>query len=268
MKNLTGQKFGKWLVLDGSKAEFGKSKLRVKCECGAVKIISRQSALLGTSRMCRKCSRDQVRLPLEDFNIYTWKVLERVKDDPHAMICYCTQCQTVKRLDKASLRRGSIRKCECQRNPVTRLKFFPTWSAMMQRCYNKKDHNFNSYGGRGISVCKAWHDVETFNDWASSHVIPQGHSLDRRNNDGNYTPENCRWASITQQNSNRRMFKSNTSGYPNVNLRPNGLYRVRIHVKGKRIMLGEFETPKKAAEFRNSYIKKNKLATPLTKIEK
>jgi len=83
---------------------------------------------------------------------------------------------------------------------------------MKKRCNNESDSRYDRYGGRGIRICDEWYDFETFKDWALSHGYESGLSIDRVDNNGNYCPENCRWADrIVQANnkSNNRLITYN-----------------------------------------------------------
>ena len=85
----------------------------------------------------------------------------------------------------------------------------PTWYSMLARCYNEETNNFDEYGGRGIEVCDRWRDPENGYDNFVSDMGPRpdSFSLDRIDCDGNYEPENCRWADSVTQCRNRRSTK-------------------------------------------------------------
>jgi hypothetical protein len=107
------------------------------------------------------------------------------------------------------LRGGKINSCGCGvigrgfRHGGRKSSEYQSWCAMKARCENPKTSNFASYGGRGISVCERWKHFPCF--LADMGSRPIGLSLDRINNNGNYEPSNCRWATSSQQSSNTRV---------------------------------------------------------------
>lgn len=124
-------------------------------------------------------------------------------------VAHC-KCECGKKRDfrKIDLLRGATRSCGCwsvDRSWKHGLDGTPThfcWAGMLSRCRNEKNHAFKHYGGRGILVCDRWHDFRNF--LADMGEKPDGMSIDRINNNGNYEPSNCRWATSSQQNRNKR----------------------------------------------------------------
>ena len=83
-------------------------------------------------------------------------------------------------------------------------KAYLAWCGMRARCNNKNRPNYHRYGGRGISVCAEWSDFNVFRDWCVANGIQKDLSLDRVDNDGNYEPGNCRWATRIEQSNNTK----------------------------------------------------------------
>jgi hypothetical protein len=81
-------------------------------------------------------------------------------------------------------------------------RVYHVWEAMLARCFNPRNANYPDYGGRGITVCERWLKFENF--YADMGDPPLGRSIHRIDNDGNYEPENCEWATQSVQNANRR----------------------------------------------------------------
>lgn len=103
----------------------------------------------------------------------------------------------------SSLINGTTKSCGCYKNDnvsknrITHGKtneiLYRVWANIIQRCENEKIKNFKNYGGRGIAVCDEWrHDFIAFYNWAIANRWSKGLEIDRRNNDGNYEPGNCR----------------------------------------------------------------------------
>ena len=126
---------------------------------------------------------------------------------------------------------------------------YNTWRAMMRRCYNPKDKDFYKYGAKGIYVYAPWHDYATFAQAVGEPVGDQ--TLDRIDPYGSYTPDNCRWASLTTQNRNVRMSKRNKSGVLGV-LSINGRWYAQITAKRQIFRSKPFGSIEEAAVARKA----------------
>lgn len=129
---------------------------------------------------------------------------------------------------------------------LTKHPLYSTWRSMLARCYNQKNSNYHNYGGRGITVCDRWLEKDgLINFIKDMGERPDGLSLDRVDNNGNYTPENCRWASKSLQHFNKRQKdgKELPKGIRCITLK-NGesRYTAYITCKGVVKFLGYFQT--------------------------
>ena len=129
-------------------------------------------------------------------------------------VCLC-DCGKVTLVRGEDLRRRFTRSCGCLLKEKTRIlgksnkihgqtgtPTWLSWQALLSRCFYEKNKDYYNYGGRGITVCERWHNYENFlNDMG---IRPLNHTLDRINSDGNYEPNNCRWATPKEQATNRR----------------------------------------------------------------
>jgi hypothetical protein len=126
-------------------------------------------------------------------------------------LCRCS-CGNTTEVTTGNLRGGRTSSCGCTRRAKLAgaatthgMSGSPTvssWREMHRRCYDSGRSDFEHYGGRGIRVCKRWHQFEPF--LADMGERPEGTTLDRIDPFGNYEPGNCRWATPTEQNRNTR----------------------------------------------------------------
>lgn len=126
---------------------------------------------------------------------------------------------------------------------------YRTWTRMKSRCYTKTNPKYPVYGGRGIKVCDRWKN-SYMNFYKDIGQRPgPGYSLDRIDNDGNYTPENCRWADHLTQMYNRRTYRTSSSGVTGVvwsNRDKRWYAKKTIRGTGRRKYIGSFKTVEEA----------------------
>jgi len=124
------------------------------------------------------------------------------------LLCRC-DCGSEKAYRRYCLESGSTRSCGCYRTELrtthgkSKTRSYRSWMGMILRCHNKDNKGYGDYGNRGIKVCSRWR-YSFKNFFADMGERPEGLSIDRINNEGNYESSNCRWATMAQQNDNMR----------------------------------------------------------------
>jgi len=138
---------------------------------------------------------------------------ENTKQGKARWVCRCT-CGKISTIDGANIRNGHTKSCGCfakesleknrYRHGMAHTSEYGIWCNILQRCNNPNDKAFKDYGGRGITICDEWkNDFMAFYNHVGKRPSPK-HSIDRINNDGNYEPNNVRWATQKQQSNNQR----------------------------------------------------------------
>lgn len=132
-------------------------------------------------------------------------------------LCKCN-CGNIKIVDSSHLKNGSTRSCGClakellskrmSKHNMSETRINRIWLRMRNRCNNKNNEQYKNYGGRGIKVCDEWLDKENgfinFYNWAINNGYKENLSIDRIDVNGDYEPNNCRWITMFDQQSNKR----------------------------------------------------------------
>jgi hypothetical protein len=214
---LAGKRFGKLVVMGLDHVnEVGTTVWVCKCDCDR-RITVRGYALKNGNTTSCGCSK---RLDLTGQRFGRLIVVRFSHVDAHRTTrwrCQC-DCGKVTVVDSNSLQQGMTKSCGCLLSDSTReratrhgdcadfriTKEYRAWQGMKARCSNPNQSSYKHYGGRGIRVCSRWR--RSFKNFLSDVGRAPDHrlSIDRKNNNGNYEPGNCRWATQSEQIQNRR----------------------------------------------------------------
>lgn len=237
MDNLSGKRFGRWTVLRYAHRNLDNRKhlWLCECDCGTTKNVYGISLTRGTSESCG-CLRSEITsvrsIDLANkrresiigrtFNRLT--VLELSHVDQYGQSHYNCQCECGNTTTVAGKSlRGSTKSCGClaietwSTHGLSKHPLYTVWINIVRRCENEDYEAYQNYGGRGIKVCSEWRNsFETFYNWAIINGYRNGLSIDRIDNNSGYFPENCRFATYTVQNRNKRSTKLDLSSVSDI----------------------------------------------------
>lgn len=216
--NLKGLRFGKLKVIERVENDKnGKVQWRCVCDCGRNINVRTNSLIQRGQSFCGKCTNDLTGLRFgrllvlkEDARFVSKSKSAYSKKQ---YLCKCDCGKEVSVLE-ALLLNGHTTSCGCfhkeklsqrmKSHGESGTRLYSIWSGIKDRCFNKNDDSFFRYGGRGITLCEDWLIFENFSKWAKNNGYSDKLTIERKDVNSGYCPQNCCWIPIEEQAKNRR----------------------------------------------------------------
>jgi len=207
--DISGKRFGSLVVIQYSHTNKWKESVwECKCDCGKTALVTAKSLNRGT-KSCG-CARSKNLIDLTGQRFGRWNVVSYSKG---GWLCKC-DCGTERVIESKTLRAGDSMSCGClakelarenlKTHGMSKTRLYKRWSSIIERCENIDNPRYMDYGGRGITVCNAWHDFGAFYEWAINNGYKESLQIDRIDNNKGYYPDNCRWVTRKENMRNRR----------------------------------------------------------------
>jgi len=223
----TGKKYGRLTAVEFAYVYNQKTYWKFQCDCGAETITRIPDILKGKTTSCGCYHKEKAREKRID---HTGKkfgrltAIEYVYTDKERKAYWKFQCdcgaEMITQINTVT--RGDTTSCGCYRKENAKERGLKhgdgikgnkwyllnrVFHSMKQRCENPNNEEFHSYGGKGITVCPEWHNYEVFKKWALENGYEDGLTIDRKNNEKGYSPDNCQWLTRSDNSKKQRLDK-------------------------------------------------------------
>lgn len=249
--DITGMVFGRLTVLKEGERSNNRRMWDCVCSCGNTLSTRGDHLRAGTVNSCGCMRGESLRIPPPVGEVYGELTVLGFGTHKNNRLMWEVECScgTIKDTRPDGILVGSVISCGCLKgvkHGLSRLREYNTVVCANKRCHSVGDKGYAYYGGRGIEVCDRWRTdingigVAVENFIADMGLCPALHTLERIDVNGNYEKENCKWATIDVQSSNKRKYASNTTGRTGVYF-AEGVWRATINHDSKRYDLGRFQ---------------------------